>query len=171
MKFSTSTITKMALFIAISVVLSRFLSFKMIFMGIEGIRIGFGSFTIILSGILFGPISGAIVGALSDIIGYMISPLGPYMPHFTLNAALVGFIPGVLLYKNYKRNHDLSIFLLLGVIGIEELLTTIFLLPYFLNTLFDIPLKAILPAYVIRAILDTVIFSIVIKTLIRREIL
>ncbi len=171
MKFSTTTITKMALFIAISVVLSRFLSFKMIFMGIEGVRIGFGSFTIILSGILFGPIGGAIVGALSDIIGYMISPLGPYMPHFTLNASLVGFIPGLFLYNIYKKTHDLSIFLLLGVIGVEEIITTIILLPYFLNTLFDIPLKAILPAYIIRAILDTVVFSLVIKTLIRRGIL
>ncbi len=171
MKFSTTTITKMALFIAISVVLSRFLSFKMIFMGIEGVRIGFGSFTIILSGILFGPVSGAIVGALADIIGYMISPLGPYMPHFTLNAALVGFIPGLFLYNSYKRSHDLSIFLLLVVIGVEEIITTVVLLPYFLHTLFNIPLKAILPAYIIRAILDTIVFSLVIKALMRREIL
>ncbi len=171
LKLSTSDITKMGLFVAISVILSRFLSFKVIFMGIEGIRIGFGSLTIVLSGIIFGPVGGVVVGTLSDIIGYMISPLGPYMPHFTLNAALVGLIPALFLNRTYLKHHDLPLFALIIGIGIEELITTVILLPYFLNTLFGIPLKAILPAYIVRAILDTIIFAMVIKALLQKRVL
>lgn len=171
MKIPVVDITKMAIFVAISVVLSRFLSFKVIFMGIEGIRIGFGSFTIILSGIIFGPLGGAIVGALADIIGYMLSPLGPYMPHFTINAALVGIIPGLLLHRTYKKGHDISLFALGFAIGIEELIATIILLPYFLNTLFHIPVDKILPAYIIRGIIDTVLFTIVIREFLKRKVI
>ena len=171
MRFSVEDITKMGLFIAVSVILSRFLSFKMVFMGIEGIRIGFGSFPIILSGIMFGPLGGALVGALADLIGYMLSPLGPYMPHFTFNAALVGFIPGLFLYKRYKKGFEISFLILLAVIGIEEFITTLVLLPFFLNTLFKIPLKILIPPYIFRAILDTVIFSIVIRELLKRGVI
>ncbi len=171
MRFSVEDITKMGLFIAISVILSRFLSFKMVFMGIEGIRIGFGSFTIVLSGIMFGPLGGALVGALSDLVGYMLSPLGPYMPHFTLNAALVGFIPGLFLYNRYKRGLEISLLILLAVIGIEEFITTVVLLPFFLNTLFKIPLKALIFPYIFRAVLNTIIFSIVMRELLKRRII
>ncbi len=171
LKFSTAEITKIGLLVAISVVLSRFLSFKMVFMGIEGVRIGFGSFPIVFAGIVMGPFAGIVTGVLSDLIGYMVSPLGPYMPHFTFNAALTGFIPALILHNSYIKKRDLSLPYLLIGIGIEEFITVVILLPYFLTSLFGIPAQKIIPAYIARAILDTVIFSFVMREFVKRGIL
>ena len=171
MRFSTAEITKIGLLVAISVILTRFLSFKMVFMGIEGIRVGLGNFPIVFAGIVMGPLAGIVTGVLSDIIGYMVSPLGPYMPHFTFNTALVGLIPALLLHNIYKREKKLSLPLLLFGIGVEEFITVVILLPYFLTSLFGIPAQKIIPAYIIRAILDTIVFSFVMREFIKRGLI
>ena len=168
MKYTVSDLTKIAVLIAISVVLSRFLSFRILIFGVEGIRIGFGNFPIILSGFLFGPMAGAICGMLSDILGYLLFPLGPYMPHFTLNSALIGAIPAIILGKRIREGIDIPIIYYVLSIGMEEIITTVLLLPYFLHILFKIPIPAILPAYIIRAIIDIILFSPLMKTLIKR---
>ncbi|HQD42138.1 MAG TPA: folate family ECF transporter S component, partial [Bacillota bacterium] len=84
MKFTTKQLVFMALLISVSVILSRIASLRIAFAGVEGIRIGFGDLPVILAGMTFGPLSGGIVGALSDLTGYFINPMGAYMPHFTL---------------------------------------------------------------------------------------
>ncbi len=77
----------LGLFIGITIILTRYLNIHITFLTFNG-------FPIILSGIIFGPLSGAIVGAMSDILGYMLNSFGkPYHPGFTLTAALTGFIP------------------------------------------------------------------------------
>lgn len=100
-------IRKMAytgLFIAISVILTRFFAGNINILGIPALRLSFGEVPIMLSGILLGPVYGAACGALSDIIGYSINPVGgPYFPGFTLTAALTGLIPG-LMAKYYRNN-------------------------------------------------------------------
>jgi len=58
---------------------------------------------IILGGIIFGPLSGGVIGTFSDIIGYIINPLGVYMPHFTLTSALAGIIPALVLKLFNKK--------------------------------------------------------------------
>ena len=101
-----SRIRRMAyagLFTAISVILTRFFAGNINLLGIFALRLSFGEVPIMLSGILLGPVYGAVCGALSDIIGYVVNPVGgPYFPGFTLTAALTGLIPGVL--SKYYRN-------------------------------------------------------------------
>lgn len=87
-----------ALFIAMEVVLTRFLSIQT-----PIVRIGFSFIPIALSAIMFGPIFGGVTAALADIIGMMIFPNGgTYFPGFTLSAFLTGAIYGLFLYKKTK---------------------------------------------------------------------
>ncbi|MBU4228094.1 folate family ECF transporter S component, partial [bacterium] len=90
MKISSHKIATMGLLIALSIILTRIASLRIAIGGVEGIRIGLGGLPIILGGVLFGPLSGGLIGAISDVIGYFINPMGAYMPHFTLTSALTG---------------------------------------------------------------------------------
>jgi ECF transporter S component (folate family) len=84
----------MGLFIAIEVVLTRFIAIQT-----PIVRIGFGFLPIALCAIMFGPLIGGITGVLADLIGMMLFPKGTYFPGFTLSAFLSGAIYGLLLYK------------------------------------------------------------------------
>ena len=56
---------------------------------------------IAMAGAMFGPIPALLVGALGDILSYIIAPTGGgFFPGFTLSGALTGMIYGIILYKN-----------------------------------------------------------------------
>ncbi len=140
MQGKSQRITFASMFIAMSVVLTRFASIRLAIGGVEGVRIGFGTFPIILGGMLFGPSWGGAIGALADVIGFSLSPGGPYFPHFTLTSALYGVIPGILALLPFrKRTVQILWSVLLPQVGIGCFLT-----PYFLHTLFDMPWKVLL---------------------------
>ncbi|MCI8331875.1 MAG: folate family ECF transporter S component [Clostridiales bacterium] len=66
------------------------------------IRITFENLTVLLSGILFGPVAGGLVGACADIITSITSSQPSINPLITLGAASVGFFAGLMarLMKN-----------------------------------------------------------------------
>ncbi len=63
------------------------------------LEIRFSTLPIAVAGAFFGPGVAAIVGAVSDIGGFLIRPTGPYFPGFTLSGALTGVIFGLCLHK------------------------------------------------------------------------
>ncbi|WZL72441.1 folate family ECF transporter S component [Clostridiaceae bacterium 35-E11] len=89
----TKNLIILSLFTAISIVLTRFFSVMLPITGIAGIRLSFGDIPILLSGILFGPLAGALVGITADIIGAVFLSTFGYFPGFTISAALTGVIP------------------------------------------------------------------------------
>jgi ECF transporter S component (folate family) len=151
------------IFIAMSVVLTRFASLRIAIGGIEGIRIGFGTLPIILSGMLLGPISGALTGALADIIGFVLSPMGPYFPHFTLTSSLYGVIPGIVSLLPF-HSKTLRTFC---AVAIPQVGVGLFLTPYFLHTLFDMPWKILLVPRLVSVPLNTIAFTALILSLFR----
>lgn len=94
----TKKIVLAGIFIAMTVILSRFLSVKL-----PGYKIGFSYIPVYLSGILLGPVYTAIVGALADVIGSNLFPFGPYFIGYTISAAIKGLIYGYILHKIYKE--------------------------------------------------------------------
>lgn len=136
-----------AFLIALSIVFTRVLSLRVPFMGVEGVRIGFGGLPIVFAGIALGPVAGAIVGGLADLLGYFINPMGAYMPHFTLSSLLTGLLPGLLICYVFKGRKSFRNLLL--TIGVTQLLTAIIMVPYFMETLFGVPYAATVPARVI----------------------
>lgn len=166
-KFSTREMVYMSFLIALNIVLTRVASIRISFGAVEGIRIGFGGFPTILAGIMMGPIAGGIVGAVGDIIGFSINPMGgAYMPHFTLTAALTGIIPSLILMLFKRGNY--SLWQLIIAIGISQSITSIILVPYFLQLTFKIPFFATLPARIFSQCINVPIYSILIQTLLKK---
>ena len=66
----------------------------------EILEIRFTSLPVAVAGALLGPGIAAIVGALSDIGGFIIMPTGPYFPGFTISGVVSGIIFGLFLHQN-----------------------------------------------------------------------
>lgn len=63
-------------------------------------EISFAFLAIAVAGMLYGPVTAGIIGALADVLGFFLSPAnGFFFPGFTLNAFLSGFLFGLFFYK------------------------------------------------------------------------
>lgn len=96
-----------ALFVAISVILAQFRFYIPLF-GFPSVRFSVSEVPIFLAGSLFGPVYGAMVGFTSDVISFMLSSSGAYHFGFTLNAMLIGFIPGMIFYLIRKKEVSIA---------------------------------------------------------------
>lgn len=67
------------------------------------LRFSLAQVPVIISGMLLGPIWGAGVGIVTDLLNYIVKPGGMFYPGFTFTSAMTGFIPG-LIYYFLKRN-------------------------------------------------------------------
>lgn len=165
-KLDTKRLVYLALLISLNIVLTRVASLRLVVGGIEGIRIGIGGFPVILAGIMFGPLAGGIVGAIGDVIGFYINPMGPYMPCFTLTAALTGVIPATILIPFRKTIPTL--WLLILAIGIGQFITSIILVPYFLNRVFAVPILPFMPGRIISQVINIPIYAFLVDTVTKR---
>lgn len=89
---TTRTLVSLALLCAMEIILARFCVIWIT----HSIKITFEAIPILLAGILFGPVAGALVGAASDTLGAaFLSGLG-WMPTLTVTPILLGALPGLL---------------------------------------------------------------------------
>lgn len=108
-RISARYITLSAMLVAMSVVVGIFCKSVLNFGG--GLfRITFENLPIILSGITFGPVVGASVGLLSDIISYLLSGQS-YPLNFvvTLGATSVGLVSGLVSRYVVKKRGSAQI--------------------------------------------------------------
>lgn len=82
-----------AMLIALEIVLNRFCSIST-----AGLKIGFSFVPPMLAAMLYGPLTAGLVYGLSDFLGAMLFPIGPYHPGFTLCAACMGLTLGLALH-------------------------------------------------------------------------
>lgn len=85
-------LVRLALLVAVEVVLSRFLSINTPIN-----KIGFAFVPLALAGALYGPWAGLAVGTVADLLGANLFPSGPFFPGFTLTTALKGLVFGLCL--------------------------------------------------------------------------
>ncbi len=132
---------------AMLVALTVILGFMVIFLG-PSIKISFSFVPIAAGSMLFGPVVGGVIGALSDIVGWFIKPVGPYMPFLTISAALTGLVYGIFLFN--KKITWKSIFLsqLIITVFIDLLLNT-----YWLTILYGDAFLAILPMRALKSVI------------------
>ena len=93
-RFSLGTLVSCAMLTALGVVLNRFLSIHT-----AGWTIGFSFAPVALAAMVYGAAAGAAVGGLTDLIGAILFPFGPYFPGFTATAALMGAVYGWFLHR------------------------------------------------------------------------
>ncbi len=134
-------LTYSALLIALSVVATRLLSIQTPF-----VRIGFGGIPILLAGLAFGPIWGFAAGALADLVGFFLHPVGTYFPGFTLTAGLVGAIVPLILGRQRITS---SFGRLLSAIAFSQLVTSLVLDTYWLTIILGKTAAALLPLRVL----------------------
>lgn len=93
-------LTVTAMLLALSVVMRYFENNSVLVIQTNLIKIGFTTLPIVVVAILYGPVAAGIVGGLTDVIGYIIVPVGgAYMPGFTISMILMGMIYGIAFYK------------------------------------------------------------------------
>lgn len=165
---ATKYLVYLAVFICLNIILTRVAGIRIAIAGIEAVRFGLGAFPVIISGIVLGPNAGAIVGAVGDVIGYQLNPMGAYMPCFTLTAALTGFLPALLL-RIFKL--EISFWSLTIVIALSQLLSSLLLVPYFLNVLFGMPYAATIPARVISYLITVPVYAYLAITIFKRTVI
>lgn len=108
-KITPKSLTTAAMLTAMSIIIGIFCKNFMNFGG--GLfRITFENMPIILSGILFGPIVGGIVGCATDLISYLLSSQ-IYPPNLivTLGATSIGIVSGVISKLIVKKQGNLCI--------------------------------------------------------------
>ena len=81
-----------ALFIALGVILSRFISVPALF-GLPFLKVSLANSVVMFSSFYLGPFFGFLVGTLVDTLGAILFPTGPYNPLFTIAASLTGLMP------------------------------------------------------------------------------
>ncbi len=90
---TTKRLSLLAMFIALQIVLSKFLRLQLT----DSIRLSIDSVPILLAGMWFGPLAGGLVGALADMLGTVLFPTGgAYFPPLTIAFFLIGLCAGFL---------------------------------------------------------------------------
>lgn len=135
----TQTLTTAGILLAIQMVLS---SYGVIEVS-DSLKISLAHLALAPTAMLYGPVVAGIQGGLSDLLGFLIKPSGPYFPGFTLSAILGGVIYGMMLYKTQRRLWQIVTARLIIVVFVNILLNTVFLtMLYGPSRLATLPLRA-----------------------------
>jgi len=146
--------------IALSIVLTRVASVRIAVGGVEAIRIGFGALPILMAGIWGGPLFGFLVGALADVLGYGINPMGPYVPLITLGSGILGLVPGLVL--KIFPGREMGLARIAAAVGAAQVLVGMVLTPWFLHLSFLIPYSVLIPPRLVSKPLEIVVFTVII---------
>jgi ECF transporter S component (folate family) len=140
---TTRDLVIVALFAALSVVLTRFAS---LMTPDNAVRVGIGSVPLVYVGMMFGPLSGGLAGLVADLVGCLINPMGgTFFVGFTLSSVLTGVIPGlwVWLYKKKNLTSVVMVHLMIYVVISLGLDTLWFKILYGKSFLALLPLRAL----------------------------
>ena len=86
-----------AVLVAMSIVCGKYLAIR----GGEILRFSFENLPILLAGICFGPIVGAVAGVAADLVGCMLVGYA-INPIVTLGAASIGLVSGILFWATAR---------------------------------------------------------------------
>ena len=135
---NTKSLAMAAMLLAIATVLGIF----SIPVG-TSLKIGLSTLAIQLTAALFGPVVSGSVGALADILQYLIRPTGPYFPGFTISGAIGGIIFGLIYYKRRLSIPRIAVANLIVTVFVNILLNT-----FWLKVLYGKGFLALLPGRV-----------------------
>ena len=154
-----NTVTVMAMFAAISVVLGYFT----LVLG-DYLKIGFSTIANQFVYYLFGPVAGGLFGGALDILKYIILPTGAFFPGFTISAMEGGVLYGCFLYKR-----PISFWRVLAAELTVSIICNMLLGTLWLSMLYGKAFMALLPMRVFKNIMmwpvNSILFYTIGKTL------
>lgn len=116
----------------------------------------FSGFPLLLGGLLLGPRTAFAVGCVTDLIGFVLRPTGPFFPGFTLTQGLTALIPALLVggrdpitWFETQKGERGELFQtplwrylrILGVFAVAQLVTSVLLVSYFRSQLAGTPIE------------------------------
>ncbi len=130
--FAPRRLTTMAIFIALQIVLARFVGIQVS----EGLRVSFEAIPIILAGIWLGPMAGFLVGLLSDFFGTLIAGYGVYFLPLAITPILNGVLPGLCYHYLFKDNMNFA--KCIAMVIVTEIISSLLLGTYALTWYFHL---------------------------------
>ncbi len=95
-RFTTKKLVLSALFVTLTILMSKFLKIKIA----TGLVFSFGGYPLMFGGMVLGPYYGFMMGIVSDVIKFMLSPSQfGFNFAFTLLEGLLGWFPGFMVWK------------------------------------------------------------------------
>ena len=135
----------------------------------EFIKIGFAYIANELAGMMFGPVVGSLIGALADVLKYLVNPTGPFFPGFTISGFLGGLIYGIVLYKKPLSIKRVIVANTLVTVFVNLLLNT-----YWLTLLYGNAFMALFPARIVKQLvmlpIEVILFYAVARVLVKARI-
>lgn len=126
------------------------------------VEIRFQSVPVAAAGILLGPVMGGIIGALTDVLSYIIRPTGPYFPGFTLSTAITGVIFGVMMYGRHFDIKRLAVTQVIDSAAVSFLLNSLWLAMLY-GVSFTESFVMRLPKNIVMLPIDLVILFVIMK--------
>ena len=124
-----------ALLSALSIVCGKYLAFNM---G-EFLRFSFENLPIIFAGIAFGPIVGAAVGVVSDLLGCVLVGYA-IIPLITVGAGAIGFISGLFYFLPKPKSKLLYIAYFSLTVFLAHFIGSVIIKSFGLSAFYDMPL-------------------------------
>lgn len=161
-KIKTKTLAYLGMLLAITIIMGMFFTLR----PDPYTKIPTKFIPVAISGMLFGPLWGGIVGALSDLISYSLNPTaGALLPQIILVEFLYGFSYGLILKKikpSKKGYVKVFFFTLLQIIFLHIFLTT-----YLLAPIYGMPFCALfilrIPGFIANTLLQIVGVLFIVK--------
>lgn len=152
-----STISVAGMLVAISVILAFF---KLAIT--QTLQVSFAFLPVAGGGMLFGPVVGGIIGAVSDVAGFVMRPTGPFFPGFTLSALVTGALYGYFLYGRPVTWQRVLAATLVNTILVNWALNTLWLTMLYGNAFF-----VLLGARIVKNVIMLPIDTALLVTLLR----
>lgn len=110
-----------------------------------GIKVSFKFISVFMTAVLFGPLWGGAVGALADVIAFVINPVGGvFLPQITMIEFLHGFVYGLFFFGANRWCGLSTVIRIVLCVLIQTLLLTFALTTYFLMPLMQMSYGALL---------------------------
>lgn len=132
------------------------------------LEIGFAFLATACAAYLYGPWLAGLAGIVTDTVGYLLRPNGPYFPFFAINEFLLGFIYGCWLYKKPVTLLRTFLACLTVVLVINLCLSPIWLNMMYGNVAVISGLRLI--KNIIKLPVDTLLLYTILKTVEKRRI-
>lgn len=156
---STRSWVIMAMMTAVSIILSRFFKIET-----DIARISLGYIPIILTGILLGPVQGAVVGLVADFLGAVLfSSLG-WFPPLALTPLIIGLWSGIMREFFLKNNFWLTVLIISAGSIVGRIIISSICLSYLQGTGFIATLAVRIPLGIVMTVIDSAVIHLLLKS-------
>ncbi len=159
-RISTRTVCTVGLLVAFSVAIGWICKNYLTF---GAIRVTFENLPIILSGLLYGPLVGGIVGITADAISCITSTNPALNPIISAGAILIGVIPGVISRLFIKKHRTLQVWV---SVFLSHITASMIIKSIGLHVFWGYGLEVLIwrvPLYIVIALCESIVISAMLK--------